>query len=294
MAVVQRGDEVLSFTPGYPLPQKVVTAMGGVLRQVVLNSPMQRGDRWTFDESAVRKAFGGRTRCLVVASPHNPTGKVFTQIEFGTLIDLCAAHRALLIVDAVYEDFLYPPALSVSARALDPQHVALVGSVSKNLRAPGLRVGWVVAPQAVASTAAHIVDSLSAGVCLPAQYAAAAALSVLPHTYWTEQRDAAQAKCQRLTAALDRLEFECLVPEGGLALLATSAQRSIKTDEDLTAALSRIGLGGVPMCAFGRAQPEGRSPLVRLAFGRPNDIFERVDAIVAHALTSRPAPFRRV
>jgi N-succinyldiaminopimelate aminotransferase len=288
-ALIGKGDEVLTVNPTYRPPLEIVESLGGTVRQFALDPPVNPCGRWTFERAALRGVIGKRTRCVLIASPHNPTGKVFNELELREIVSVTESVGAILVVDLVYEDFVYPPARLAAVRAMAPERVVTVGSVSKSLRAPGCRVGWVVAPREIGRAVARIHESTTGGVCLPAQEAVAVALSSLSAQYWEDQVACARSKRDRLMAAMRRLGLQCLRPEGGLSLIVRSKSLEL-TDHELAAALTAIGVAGVPMDEFYDGNSGIHEPMVRLAFGRADSTLARVEELIERALSRREAP----
>ena len=143
LAVLDPGDEVVIFEPFYENYGPDCVLSGAEPRFVRLSPP-----DWTFDEEEVRAAFGPRTRALIVNTPHNPTGKVFSRAELLFLAELCAEHDVLAITDEIYEYILYDGAEHVSIATLPGmrERTVTISGLSKTWSATGWRIGWCVAP----------------------------------------------------------------------------------------------------------------------------------------------------
>lgn len=260
------GDELVTFTPGYALPLGAALAAGARVRAARLRPEPSRAPgapAWTFDARELAALFGARTRAVLLTSPHSPTGKVFRAQELELLVDLCRAHGAFLVHDAVYEDFeLGTPACS--PRALYPEGTIVAASASKALRAPGLRVGWATGPRDVVARMARVQEESTAGASRPAQVALAEVLAASEAA--GTAGDALLERHARVRRALERCGLECLPAEGGLCFVAR-VRDGTRGDVELAQVLLARGIASVPLAEF---EPEARAApaAVRVGFGR--------------------------
>src|SRR5208283_1294952 len=155
LAVCNQGDEVIIFEPFYENygPDSVIS--GAKPRFVSLRPPQasqdERGDKWTFDEQELRRAFHHKTKAIVVNTPNNPTGKVFSRKELELIRDLCVEYNVLAITDEIYEHILYDGSEHISIARLDGmrERTITINGLSKSYSVTGWRVGWAVAPPAI-------------------------------------------------------------------------------------------------------------------------------------------------
>jgi aminotransferase len=179
LALLDPGDEVVVFEPFYENYGPDAVLSGAVPRYVTLHEP-----DWTIDEDELRAAFGPRTRAVVLNSPHNPTGKVFTRAELAMIAGLCIEHDAIVFTDDIYEHILYagthiPMATIPEMRS----RTVAVNSLSKTYSVTGWRVGWVIAPPVLTGAIRKVHDFLTVGAAAPLQAAGAVAMS-LPDSYY--------------------------------------------------------------------------------------------------------------
>ncbi len=272
------GDELVTFAPAYALPLAAARACGARVRTVALRAETgaemgaDGGARWSFDPAELAAQFGARTRALLLTSPHSPTGKVFDARELETLVALCRRHGVFVFHDAVYEGFELEGD-APSPRALEPEATLVVGSASKALRAPGLRVGWATGPRALAARLARNQEQSTAGASRPAQVALAAALAAGAAP---PPRAACRARHARVLAALSRAGLECLPAQGGLCFVARDA--AARDDLALAEGLLARGIACVPLREFG--PPAGGAAAVRVGFARTEETLARLEALV--------------
>ncbi|MDQ1726298.1 MAG: aminotransferase, partial [Frankiaceae bacterium] len=183
LALVDPGDEVIVFEPFYENYGPDAILSGATPVYVQLRSP-----DWSFDEAELRAAFGPRTRAIIVNTPHNPTGKVFSRAELDVIAALCVEHDVLVFTDEIYEHIHYlgegghvPPA---TVPGLEDRTVT-INALSKTYAVTGWRVGWTIAPPALTDAIRMVHDFLTVGAPAPLQAAGVAAMA-LPASYYTD------------------------------------------------------------------------------------------------------------
>ncbi len=180
LALLDPGDEVIVFEPFYENYGPDAVLSGAVPRYVTLHEP-----DWSIDFAELRAAFGPRTRGLVLNSPHNPTGKVFTRAELEAIAALCIEHDVIVFTDDIYEHILYAgthiPMATIDGMAA---RTVAINSLSKTYSVTGWRVGWVIAPAALTGAIRKVHDFLTVGAAAPLQAAGAVALE-LPDSYYS-------------------------------------------------------------------------------------------------------------
>src|SRR5579862_2529752 len=151
LAVCNAGDEVVVFEPFYENygPDSVLS--GAKPKFVKLRPPHKDGGEWTFDEKELRRAFDRHTKAIILNTPNNPTGKVFTRAELELIRDLCVEFNVLAITDEIYEHILYDGTEHISMASLDGMRARTVtiNGMSKTYSVTGWRVGWAVAPEPI-------------------------------------------------------------------------------------------------------------------------------------------------
>jgi N-succinyldiaminopimelate aminotransferase len=190
LALLEPGDEVVLFEPMYDSYAAAVAMAGGVLRPVPLRPPPVTAGEvsrapWTFDEAELRDAVTARARLLLLNTPHNPTGKVFTTDELAVLADVAQAADLVVLTDEVYEHLVFPGAEHVSLATLPGmrERTLVVSSGGKTFNTTGWKIGWVCGPAPLVSavrTAKQFLTYVNGG---PFQPAIAAGLR-LPDAYF--------------------------------------------------------------------------------------------------------------
>src|SRR6185503_16692594 len=170
---------------------------------------------WSFDPDELARAFGPRTRAVVVNTPNNPTGKVFTRAELETVAELGRRHDALAITDEIYEHILYDGAVHVPMATLPgmADRTITINGMSKTYSVTGWRVGWAIAAPVLTSAIRKVHDFLTVGAAAPLQEAGALALA-LPESYYRELAEAYAVRRARLLSILERAGFRPYRPAG--------------------------------------------------------------------------------
>jgi N-succinyldiaminopimelate aminotransferase len=269
LALCEPGDEVVCFEPYYDSYAASIALAHAVRRPVTLR-PGPDG-RYHFDEAALRAAFGPRTRLVLLNSPHNPTGKVFTRDELSLIAELCVAHDAYAVTDEVYEHLIFDgthvPLATLPGMA---ERTIQISSAGKTFSCTGWKVGWACGPAPLVSAVLRVKQFLTFVNAGPLQPAVAHALS-LPRDYYEALRADLRSKRDLLVAGLTEAGFTVFVPEGTYFVTA-----------DITP------LGGEDGLAFCRSLPE-RCGVVAV----PTQVFYDDAAAGAHlirfAFCKRPA-----
>ncbi|KAB1128576.1 pyridoxal phosphate-dependent aminotransferase, partial [Micromonospora sp. AMSO12t] len=215
LGLCEPGDEVVCFEPYYDSYAASVALAGAVRRPVTLR-PAADG-RYAFDPAALRAAFGPRTRLVLLNSPHNPTGKVFTPDELALVAELCREHGAYAVTDEVYEHLVFAdastPHVPLATLPGMRERTLRISSAGKTFSCTGWKVGWVSGPAALVSAVLRVKQFLTFVNAAPLQPAVAVALA-LPDAYFADFRDDMQARRDQLVGGLTDAGFEVLPPEG--------------------------------------------------------------------------------
>ncbi|MBI5432967.1 MAG: aminotransferase class I/II-fold pyridoxal phosphate-dependent enzyme [Planctomycetes bacterium] len=283
MAVLDPGDEVIVFEPFYENYGPDCILSGAVPRMVKLRAP-----DWSFDEQELARAFGPRTRAIIVNTPHNPTGKVFTRAELEVIARLCQEHDALAVTDEIYEYILYDGAQHVSLATLPGMHerTITISGLSKTWSATGWRIGWAIAPPEMTAGIRKVHDFLTVGAPAPLQDAAADALDFGPEYF---QGLAAEYAVRRdlLARALEDTGFGVVRPRGAYYIM-TDVSKLTDLD-DVAFAMQLVANGGVatvPGSSFFLEPADGRR-IVRFCFAKKRDTLENAARVLRERLGAR-------
>lgn len=264
LGLVDPGDEVIVFEPFYENYGPDAILSGAVPRYVTLHHP-----DWSIDEAQLRAAFGPRTRAIIVNTPHNPTGKVFSRDELTLIAELCQQHDVICVTDEIYEHIHYlgpnghvPPA---TVSGLEDRTVT-INALSKTYAVTGWRVGWAIAPPALTDAIRKVHDFLTVGAAAPLQVAGAAAMA-MPAAYYRELAVHYAQRRDLLCAALGEAGFRFRRPDGAYYVLCDTS--AVDADRDDVAFARRlvteIGVAAVPGSSF-RADPAAGRSSMRFAF----------------------------
>jgi aspartate/methionine/tyrosine aminotransferase len=281
MAVCNKGDEVVVFEPFYENYGPDAVLSGAIPRFVSLRPPQKAGGEWTFDEQELREAFQPKigpktgqhqtaphlTKAIIVNTPNNPTGKVFSRKELELIRDLCVEYNVLAITDEIYEHILYEGSEHISLAALDGMRdrTITINGLSKSYSVTGWRVGWAVAPPAITNAIRKVHDFLTVGAPAPLQEAGAAALS-LPPAYYRELAERYRTRRDHLIPALEKAGFVCYRPRGAYYVMTDISSFGFASDVEFASHLVReIGIACVPGSSFYK-HPKDGSQQIRFAF----------------------------
>jgi aminotransferase len=269
LGLVDPGDEVVVFEPYYENYGPDVVLSGAVPRYVTLRPP-----DWSFDEAELRAAVSDRTRAIVVNTPHNPTGKVFTEAELAVVSELCQRHDVVCITDEIYEHIHYlgaggyvPPA---TVDGLQDRTVT-INALSKTYAVTGWRVGWAITVPHLADAIRKVHDFLTVGAPAPLQAAGVAAMN-LPSSYYAELASAYRERRDVLCGALRVAGFELVEPAGAYYVLTTTDRLDPGRD-DVAFALRLVrecGVATVPGSSF-YSDPGKGANQIRFAFPKRLD-----------------------
>jgi aspartate/methionine/tyrosine aminotransferase len=267
LAICNKGDEVIVFEPFYENygPDSIIS--GAKPRFVSLRPPKDGGREWTFDEQELREAFQHHTKAIVLNTPNNPTGKVFSRKEMELIRDLCVEFNVLAITDEIYEHILYDGAQHISIASLDGMRdrTITINGLSKSYAVTGWRVGWAVAPPNITNAIRKVHDFLTVGAPAPLQEAGAVALG-LPQTYYTELAEKYRSRRDHLIPALEKAGFRCYRPQGAYYVMTDISAFNFPNDvEFATYLVKEIGVACVPGSSFYK-HPKDGSQQVRFAF----------------------------
>ncbi|MBQ1072028.1 pyridoxal phosphate-dependent aminotransferase [Micromonospora sp. C31] len=283
LGLCEPGDEVICFEPYYDSYAASIALAGAARRPVTLR-PAADG-RYAFDPAALRAAFGPRTRLVLLNSPHNPTGKVFTPDELALVAELCQEHGAYAVTDEVYEHLVFTdaatPHVPLATLPGMRERTLRISSAGKTFSCTGWKVGWVSGPAPLVSAVLRVKQFLTFVNAAPLQPAVAVALA-LADDYFTGLRDGMQARRDQLVGGLTDAGFEVLAPEGTYFVTADVTGLGGRDGVEFCRSLpARCGVVAVPTQVFYDDAEAGRH-LVRFAFcKRPEVLAEAVDRLRA-------------
>jgi aspartate/methionine/tyrosine aminotransferase len=267
LAVCNKGDEVVIFEPFYENygPDSVLSGAKPVF--VKLRPPTTADGEWTFDERELRAAFHHQTKAIILNTPNNPTGKVFTRGELELIRDLCVEFNVLAITDEIYEHILYDGTQHISMASLEgmSERTVTINGLSKSYSVTGWRVGWAVGAPAITNAIRKVHDFLTVGAPAPLQEAGAAALG-LPRAYYENLATGYKARRDRLIPALAAAGFRCFRPRGAYYVMTDITVFGFADDVAFTKYLVKeIGVAAVPGSSFYN-DPRDGAKQVRFAF----------------------------
>ena len=274
LGVLDPGDEVVVFEPFYENYGPDTILAGAVPRTVALHPPY-----WTFDEAELAAAFNQRTRGIVINTPNNPTGKVFSRDELDQVAALCQRWGAVAFTDEIYEHIVYDGHVHVppgSVPGLEDRTVT-ISALSKTYAVTGWRVGWVVAPAALSGAIRGVHDFLTVAAAAPLQEAGAVALAMPPEYYERTAREYLERR-DTLMRILAETGFEADPVAGAYYVMADVSHLGLGEDVEVAHHLTReVGVAVVPGSSF-FSRPELGAHLVRFAFCKKVETLEEAGA----------------
>ena len=270
LAAVDPGDEVIIFEPFYENYGPDCILSGATPRYVTLRPP-----DWSFDPDALRSAFSSKTRAIIVNTPHNPTGKVFSRSELELIAQLCIEHDAIAITDEIYEHLVYRGS-HVSMATLEgmADRTITISGASKTFSVTGWRVGWIVAPADLTGGIRKVHDFLTVGAAHPLQIAIASALE-LPASFYVELAGDYRERRDALVTGLQECGFQATMPDGAYYVMAGIADFGFDDDTAMARHLiEQVAVATVPASSFYHDPQLGRGYL-RFSFPKRLETIER-------------------
>jgi aspartate/methionine/tyrosine aminotransferase len=267
LAVCNKGDEIIIFEPFYENygPDAILSGAKPVF--VKLRPPASADGEWFLDERELQAAFHSQTKAIILNTPNNPTGKVFTRAELELIRDLCVEFNVLAITDEIYEHIIYDGMRHISIASLEgmAERSVTINGLSKTYSVTGWRVGWAVAPANVTNAIRKVHDFLTVGAPAPLQEAGAAALGLSPN-YYESLATSYCARRDRLIPALAEAGFHCFRPRGAYYVMTDIRAFGFPDDVAITKYLVKeIGVAAVPGSSFYN-DPRDGAQQVRFAF----------------------------
>ena len=276
LAVCDPGDEIVIFEPFYENYGPDAILSGAVPRFVTLHPPETDDGDWTFDNDELRAAFSGKTRAIIVNTPHNPTGKVFTREELEFIRDLCIEFNTLAITDEIYEHILYDGRKHVSLASIDGmrERAITINGLSKTYSVTGWRVGWAVASRTVTAAIRKVHDFVTVGAPAPLQEAGAVALAMKP-AYYDKLAADYQKRRDKMLGYLNDAGFKCYVPHGAYYIMTEISNFGFPDDIVFSRHLVKnVGVAPVPGSSFYQSSRKGARQ-VRFCFSKQDATLDK-------------------
>ena len=285
LAVVNPGDEVVVFEPFYENYGPDAILAGARPKYVRLREP-----DWSFDRGELAAAFTTRTRAVIINTPHNPTGKVFTYEELRLVAELCQKYNAIAITDEIYEHILYDDAVHVPMSTVDgmQDRTITINALSKTYSVTGWRVGWAIAEARIVDGIRKVHDFLTVGAPAPLQEAGVAALHLPVQYYLDLARDYRQRR-DTLLGTLEGAGFRCFKPGGAYYIMTDIAGFGFPDDvEFATHLVKEVGVAAVPGSSFYHRPQDGHTKL-RFAFPKKDETLRAAAERLTQRLRTRTA-----
>ncbi len=281
MAIIDPGDEVVIFEPFYENYGPDAILSGATPRYVTLHEPDPAHGPdadWTFDPDELAAAFNAKTKAIILNSPNNPTGKVFSRDELETIAALCRKWDAIAISDEIYEHIIYDGREHVPIATIEgmADRTITLNGLSKTYSVTGWRVGWTISPPSLTGAIRKVHDFLTVGAAAPLQEAGAVALG-LPDAYYGKLAADYQRRRDVLLEMLARHHFTVYKPFGAYYIMTDISAFGFADDVEFARYLVKdIGVAAVPGSSFYKTPGIGRSKL-RFCFCKRDETLAEAD-----------------
>jgi aminotransferase len=276
MAIIDPGDEVVIFEPFYENYGPDAILSGATPRYVTLHEP-----DWTFDPDELAAAFNEKTKAIIINTPNNPTGKVFTREELEAIAALCRKWDVIAISDEIYEHIIFDgrrhvPMATIAGMA---DRTITMNGLSKTYSVTGWRIGWTISPPSLTGAIRKVHDFLTVGAAAPLQEAGAAALA-LPDQYYTDLAEGYRRRRDVLLDILERHQFTCYKPYGAYYIMTDIGGFGFADDVEFARYLVKdVGVAAVPGSSFYKTAA-GRTKL-RFCFCKKDETLQEADRRMA-------------
>ena len=273
MAIIDPGDEVVVFEPFYENYGPDAVLSGATPRYVTLREP-----DWTFDPDELAAVFNDKTKAIIINTPNNPTGKVFSRDELEAIAALCRKWDVIAISDEIYEHLVYERRHHIPIAAIEgmADRTVTINSLSKTFSVTGWRVGWAISPPSLTGAIRKVHDFLTVGAPAPLQEAGAVALS-LPDQYYLDLAAQYQGRRDTLVDILERHHFTCYKPYGAYYIMTDISIFGFTDDVAFARYLVEdVGVAGVPGSSFFKNAASGRTKL-RFCFCKRDETLQEAN-----------------
>ncbi len=264
LGLLNPGDEVVLFEPFYDSYPACLAMAGAVPKYYTLRFP-----DFAIDEGELEALFSDKTKLIVLNTPHNPTGKVFTEKELQVIARLAQKYDAMVLTDEVYEHLTYGDAVHTPIATLPGMYerTLSLSSTGKTYSFTGWKVGWGTGPQPMIAAAQAAHQFVTFATASPLQHAVAHALNEHAQTFYDELKQMYEAKRAQLLSAVERMGLTVAKPDGTYFLLANFSERFSGSDIDFAKHLiEKAGVATIPPSGFYKVCKEEGQRLIRFAF----------------------------
>ena len=271
-ALVNPGDEVIVFEPAYDSYVPSIEMAGGIPRFVTLQSP-----DWRFDRDNLASQFNERTRAAIINTPHNPTGKVFTEEELGLIADLCSKYDTLAITDEVYEHLVFDDNVHISLATLPGMRdrTVTINSASKTFSVTGWKIGYVLAPPDLTEAVRRVHQFVTFCCAAPFQEAIAYALETAAERgYYTTLREDYIHRFDKLMSVLEEAGLHPIRPQGTFFIMSDISGLGFANDVEFARHMTTEGgVACIPPSSFYENAAEG-AQLARWCFAKRDETLD--------------------
>lgn len=271
LAIINPGDEIVIFEPFYENygPDTIISGATPIYVPLRETRCPERGDIFSYDPDELRNAFSKNTKAIVLNTPSNPIGKVFTHAELKEIAALCCEFNCLAVTDEIYEHMIYNerPHISIGSLPEMRDRTITVSGLSKTYSMTGWRLGYVIAPEYLANAIRKMHDFLTVGAPHPLQQAGVVALQ-LGQEYYRELVKKYDDNRKLFSGLLRKAGFQCYIPEGAYYIMTDISNFGFSDDTEFAHWLVKeIGVGGVPGSSF-YSRPELGKTKLRFMFSK--------------------------
>lgn len=278
LATVDPGEEVIVFEPYYENYGPDAILSGARPRFISLHEP-----DWTFDFAELESLFNNNTRAIILNTPNNPTGKVFSRTELEFIAGLCSKWDTLAITDEIYEHILYEGREHISIATLDgmSERTITINAASKTYSVTGWRVGYAIASEALTAAIRKVHDFLTVGAPAPLQEAVAIAMK-FDDSYYRNLRTEYLQRRDFLMMGLEESGFRCFKPYGAYYIMTDISDFGFPDDTTFARALVKdVGVAAVPGSSFYNNSASGYRRL-RFGFPKKMETLEKAVSLLRH------------
>jgi len=271
MAIVNPGEEVIVFEPFYENYDPDTILCDATPRFITLHEP-----DWHFDDQELTRAFNNKTKAIIINTPNNPTGKVFSRKELQLIADLCLEWGVVAVTDEIYEHILYDGAKHISIASLPGmrEQTITINSISKTYSLTGWRVGWAIAPYHLTASIRKVHDFLTVGAPHPLQEAAAKALRI-DRSFYQTLADEYQERRNFLLGVLEDAGFRVWCPNGAYYIMTDVGHFGFPDDVAFAFYLvEKFGVATVPGSSF-YSHPSSGATKIRFCFPKKMETLQR-------------------